>query len=51
MFPLAFVAGSLQVTDEALLADTTSYDPSSLVWMFSLLLKELNFDFDIPLNV
>ena len=32
------------VTDEALFAETTYYDPSSFLWMFSLLLKELIFD-------
>ena len=35
--------GHYRVTDEALLAETTQYDPSFLLWMFSLLLKELNF--------
>ena len=37
--------GHYRVTDEALLAETTQYDPSSFLWMFSLLLKELIFDF------
>ena len=31
------------VTDEALLAETTFYDPSSFLWMFSLLLNGLIF--------
>ena len=30
-----------RVTDEALLAETTRYDPPSFLWMFSLLLKDL----------
>ena len=34
-----------RVTEEALLAETTYYDPSYFSWMFSLLLKELVFDF------
>ena len=34
-----------RVTDEALLAETTWYDPSSFLWMFLLLLKELIRDF------
>ena len=37
--------GHYRVTDEALLAETTKYDPSSFLWMFSLLLKELIFYF------
>ena len=36
------------VTDETLLAGTMWYDPSSFLWMFSLLLKELIFDFYLP---
>ena len=32
-------------TDEALLAETTQYDPPSFLWMFSLLLKDLISDF------
>ena len=35
-----------RVTDEALLAETAWYDPSSFLWMFSVLLKELILDFD-----
>ena len=34
-----------KVTDEALLAETMLHDPSSFLWMFSLLLKELIFEF------
>ena len=34
-----------RVSDEALLAETTQYDLSSFLWMFSLLLKELMFEF------
>ena len=34
-----------RVTDEALLAETTWYDPPSFLWMFSLLLKDLISDF------
>ena len=30
-----------RITDEALLAETTYYDPFPVLWMFSLLLKEL----------
>ena len=37
--------GYYRVTDEVLLAETTQYDPSSFLWMFSLLLKELIFGF------
>ena len=37
--------GHYRVTDEALLAETTEYGPSSFSWMFSLLLKELFFIF------
>ena len=37
--------GHYRVTDEALLAETTQYYPSSFLWMFSLLLKELIFEF------
>ena len=37
--------GHYRVTDEALLAETTQYDPSSFLWMFSLLLKKLIFYF------
>ena len=37
------------LTTEALLAETTWYDPSSFLWMFSLLLKELIFYFYLPL--
>ena len=37
--------GHYRVTDEALLAETTLYDPSSFLLMFSLLLKELVFYF------
>ena len=37
-----------RVTDEALLAETTLYGPSSFLWMFSLLLKELIFEFYLP---
>ena len=29
--------GGCRVTDEALLAETTQYDPPSFLWMFSLL--------------
>ena len=36
--------GHYRVTDEALLAETTKYDPSPFLWMFSLLLKERIFD-------
>ena len=35
--------GDYRVTDEALLAETTWYDPPSFLWMFSLLLKGLIF--------
>ena len=37
--------GDYRVTDEALLAKTTQYDPPSFLWMFSLLLKDLISDF------
>ena len=37
--------GDYRVTDEALLAETTWYDPPSFLWMFSLLLKDLISDF------
>ena len=37
--------GDCRVTDEALLAETTLYDPLSFLWMFSLLLKDLISDF------
>ena len=37
--------GHYSDTGEALLAETTYYDPSSFLWMFSLLLKELIFLF------
>ena len=37
--------GDCIVTDEALLAETTQYDPPSSLWMFSLLLKDLISDF------
>ena len=37
--------GHYRVTDEALLAETTYYDPPSFLWMFSLLLKDLISDF------
>ena len=40
--------GHYRVTDEALLAETTQYNPSSFFWMFSLLLKELIFYFYLP---
>ena len=50
MFPLAFVAGWLQVTDEALSAETTWYDPPSFLWMFTLLLKDLISDFYFPVR-
>ena len=43
--------GHYRVTDEALLAETTKYDQSSFLWMFSLLLKELIFDFYLSYNV
>ena len=33
--------GDYRVTDEALLAETTLYDPPTFLWMFSLLLKDL----------
>ena len=33
--------GHYRVTDEALLAETTYYDPFPFLWLFSLLLKEL----------
>ena len=38
--------GDYRVTDEALLAETTLYDPLSFLWMFSLLLKDLISDFN-----
>ena len=41
MSPLASLPDDYRVTDEALLAETTSYDPPSFLWMFSLLLKDL----------
>ena len=34
-----------RVIDEALLAETTYFDPPSFLWMFSLLLKDLISDF------
>ena len=37
--------GDYRVTDEALLAETTQFDPPSFLWMFSLLLKDLISDF------
>ena len=37
--------GHYRVTDEALLAETTYYYPSSFLWMFSLLLKGTHFLF------
>ena len=37
--------GDYRVTDEALLAETTLYDPPSILCMFSLLLKDLISDF------
>ena len=37
--------GDYRVTDEALIAETTQYDPSSFLRMFSLLLKDLISDF------
>ena len=37
--------GDYRVTDEALLAETTWYDPPSFLWMFSLLLKDLIYGF------
>ena len=37
-----------RVTDEALLAETTEFDPVSVLWMFSLLLKKPIFDFYWP---
>ena len=37
--------GDYRVTDEALLAKTTQYDPTSFLWMFSLFLKDLISDF------
>ena len=37
--------GHYRVTDEALLAGTTQYGPSSFLWMFSSFLKELIFYF------
>ena len=37
--------GDYRVTDEAFLAETTYYDPSSFWWIFSLLLKDLISDF------
>ena len=37
--------GDYRVTDEALLAETTYYDQPSLLWIFSLLLKDLISDF------
>ena len=50
MFPRAFAAGSLyRITDEALLAETTWYDQSSFLWVFSLLFKELVFYFYLPI--
>ena len=39
-FPLAFVASHYRVTDEAFLADTSKYGPSTFLRMCSLLLKE-----------
>ena len=36
--------GDYRVTDEALLAETTKFDPPSFLWMFSLLLKDLISD-------
>ena len=41
------LSGHYRVTDKALLAEATLYDPSSVLWMFALLLKEFIFDFDI----
>ena len=40
--------GDYRVTDEALLAETTSYDPASFLWMLSLLLKDIISDFYWP---
>ena len=37
--------GHYRVTDEALLAEITQYDPSSFLLLFSLLFKELIFYF------
>ena len=37
--------GDYRVTDEALLAETTFYDPPTFLWMFSSLLKDLISDF------
>ena len=42
--------GDYRVTDEALLAKTTKYDPPSFLWMFSLLLKDLISDFIFDLK-
>ena len=44
-FLLLSLPGDYRVTDEALLAETTLYDPSSFLWTFSLLLKDLISDF------
>ena len=44
MFPLA-LPSDCRVTDEALLAETTWYDPPSFLCMFSLLLKDLISNF------
>ena len=38
--------GDYRVTDEALLVETTWFDPPSFLWMFSLLLKDLISDFN-----
>ena len=40
-----------RVTDEALLAETTWYDPPPFLWMFSLLLKDLISDFYFPVEL
>ena len=48
MFPLAFVVGHYRVTDDALLAETTQYDPSSffmnvfIALIFDFYLKKLS---------
>ena len=44
-FPWLSMPGDYRVTDEALLAETSLYDPPSFLWMFSLLLKDLISDF------
>ena len=58
MFPLAIIAGWIQGHWWGFLAETTQYDPSSFLRMFSLLLKDLISDFylhpicdTLPLNI